>query len=370
MSGNNNRARALGLVVAIAALAGACENSSVIAPKDATMTLAANPAQVTFSTTDDHKTVALSAQVLASGGFPQAGVAVTFSTNAPTDTARLASNGQPVNTNSDSTARDTLTLLPDAPTSIDVTATSGSLSQKVTITKSVGSAVPSDGSITLNAAPTSVLFDLEKPETLVATVGITATVLNKSGGPVPAGAIVHFATSIGTLDNAVVSTNSSGIAQANLTLQYNEPGTQANVTATAPPLSSSVTILKTVNHPPVAQFVADPPATQVCNHAVTFNGTGSNDPDLGQTITFYKWTITNNEDGTFSTEEGASDSILARTFSQAQTLTVKLEVTDDPTARGGPTQFYPSSRQLSYIITCPVAAATVPAAGAGVGSRR
>jgi hypothetical protein len=133
MNGKSNLVLATGLIVLVAAFAPACDKGEVLAPKDATITLTAIPTQVVFEAVNPkEKHVSLTAQVLASGGYPQPGVAVRFAAAV----GDLASNGLPVTTNVNSVALDVLTLQPGAPASVDVTAASGSLSQKVTISTS------------------------------------------------------------------------------------------------------------------------------------------------------------------------------------------------------------------------------------------
>jgi hypothetical protein len=134
MNGKSKRARTFGLIVMVAALAGACEKGEVLAPTDSTMTLTADKTEVVFGLDLQPVNVKLTAQVLASGGYPNQGVSVRFSVS--TSKGTLASGGQSVVTNSDNVAQDTLTLRPDAPSSVTVTATSGDLSKTLTITTS------------------------------------------------------------------------------------------------------------------------------------------------------------------------------------------------------------------------------------------
>ncbi len=96
------------------------------------------------------------------------------------------------------------------------------------------------------------------------------------------------------------------------------------------------------NRDPEAEIVAvpAPPAdleegAQAVGRPVSFQGTASKDPD-GDPITMWRWTIqsSNPDPGRPNPEvlEGPAVSGFERIFSNAQRLTVELEVTDDPRA--------------------------------------
>jgi hypothetical protein len=139
MSGSSSRIRTFAWIVLVAALGAACERGDVLAPKDATITLTASPSEVAFDPNNLQQIkVSIAAVVLASGGYPNQGVSVTFTTSVSPAFGFLASNGKPVVTDSDNTARDRLWLNPGAPASVTVTATSGGLTKDVTITTSLG----------------------------------------------------------------------------------------------------------------------------------------------------------------------------------------------------------------------------------------
>src|SRR5207247_2536993 len=73
---------------------------------------------------------------------------------------------------------------------------------------------------------------------------------------------------------------------------------------------------------PTASFTLSPnPA--LTGQTVTFDGSGSSDPD--GSVTNYKWDLDGN--GTFETDTGSSPTA-SRSYSSAQSLTVMLRVTD------------------------------------------
>ena len=130
MRGNRNGAWAAGMVLLIVAFAGACKDSDVLDPGDSTMTLTASPSRVVVPTGDlTPVPVNLAARVRHSDGSPERGIAVTFGTTAGV----LTSAGESVETDLSGVARDVLTVYPDAPRSIEVTATSGTLTKTVAI---------------------------------------------------------------------------------------------------------------------------------------------------------------------------------------------------------------------------------------------
>jgi hypothetical protein len=130
MKDKRNGAWAAGMVLLIVAFAGACKDSDVLDPGDSTMTLTASPSRVVFATGDQTPVpVNLAAQVRHSDGSPERGIAVTFSTTAGV----LTSAGESVETDLGGVAHDVLTVYPDAPSSIEVTATSGTLTKTVAI---------------------------------------------------------------------------------------------------------------------------------------------------------------------------------------------------------------------------------------------
>jgi hypothetical protein len=129
-----------GAWIAAAALAAAaivlpgCEDSPLTAGKDFTMTIIAQPGTVLIDPSADLNTATstIIVTVLNANAVPQSGITVYFSNNGGT----LQSGRNGVKTDSAGIASDVLTVTADDPATIKVTATSASLSEDVTITKS------------------------------------------------------------------------------------------------------------------------------------------------------------------------------------------------------------------------------------------
>jgi hypothetical protein len=131
------------LVLALAALIlVGCEDGGVIPPTDSTLTVYANPANVVIDELagETEGTSTIVARVFDASGFPAQGVDIFFTTSGGT----LSSNppgGDPtaVKTDSNGNAFDTLLLTLADPTSVDVGAVAGSLTEVVTVTKTIAS---------------------------------------------------------------------------------------------------------------------------------------------------------------------------------------------------------------------------------------
>jgi hypothetical protein len=120
------RASILAAFLAALALATGCEDTPLLAGKDFKMTLVAEmDAQATEPTWN------IIASVVDANNVAQSGITVFFSATAG---GSLLHGSQGVSTHSDGRAVDVLTLLPNAPSSITVTATSAALSKTVTVT--------------------------------------------------------------------------------------------------------------------------------------------------------------------------------------------------------------------------------------------
>ena len=78
------------------------------------------------------------------------------------------------------------------------------------------------------------------------------------------------------------------------------------------------------NQPPSAAFTIAPNLAQT-GDMVTFNGSGSSDPDPGDSL-HYKWDLDGN--GSFETDTGTTPST-SRSYATAQSITVRLRVTDN-----------------------------------------
>src|SRR5260221_9025245 len=178
------------------------------------------------------------------------------------------------------------------------------------------------------------------------TTSIVATVIASTGVP-QKGLTVIFSNTGGVLTSgtAGVKTDAGGIATDTLTVRASDPA-EITITATSGSLTQTVKVTKTTvatNRPPVATIVATPHDQQVSARSVVFDGSGSNDPHAGDSITMYKWVITStNHDADkpanplIAEGPGVSGvsfpSDLNGPFTNIQDLTVTLLVTVDRTA--------------------------------------
>lgn len=126
----------------LAALVAApgCEDSGISAGKDYQMYLVALPPTVHVD--PDDPTAPLTSRIVATivtdTGVPKEGLLVFFGADGGT----LSSNNQPVETDSNGNAFDTLTLDPGGPGDVTVVATSTALSDSVTVTNGACAANP------------------------------------------------------------------------------------------------------------------------------------------------------------------------------------------------------------------------------------
>src|SRR5262245_1796775 len=154
-------------LVALAAATG-CEDSPVTAGKHFQIYVIALPPTVRVDPDNptDPLTSRIVATIVSDTGAPQKGLLVFFSA----DGGELSSGNQPVRTDANGNAFDTLTIDPDGPGDITVTASSTSLSDSVTVT---------NGACTANAAPAPPVFTVptpvDGPTAGEKTVNLTAT---------------------------------------------------------------------------------------------------------------------------------------------------------------------------------------------------
>lgn len=354
MNSSFRRAAAAIAVAAIALVSGSCEDNDVLAPTGTTIVLSANPPQAVFDGEDPTPVeVTLTALLLSEDGFPQTGIAVAFSTSAGT----LASGGATLVTDSTSKVQDVLTVEADAPSSIEVTARSGSITETITVTKVVGGVAPTDGTIQVSANPATIVIDPNAGETS-GSAQIAAVVFDSLGAPL-ADIAVRFQTTAGTLGTtSPVLTDAEGIATTLLTLRTEEPA-EATVTATSGALYSIVEVTKSVvamNEAPEASISATPQDVVQAGSQVIFDGSGSEDAD-GR-IVRYTWTVTSDSACCGSSPpdscvDPCADEVvvntsalpLTRIYRDApQNLSVTLEVEDDDGATG--------VRVLPYRVEC------------------
>jgi len=141
------RAWMIAVFLAALAIASGCEDSPLTAGKDFKMFLLANPSSVQVD--PDHPSVPLTSTIVATivnaTGVPQKGIVVFFGS---TPGGELASNTHPVPTDSNGNAYDTLTVDPNGPVEVSVTATSTALTQSVKVTRT-------GGVCSTNTAPTA-----------------------------------------------------------------------------------------------------------------------------------------------------------------------------------------------------------------------
>jgi len=125
----------IAVFLAVLAVASGCEDTQVTVGKDAKMYLLANPSTVQIDPNDPTAplTSTIVATIVNATGVPQKGVLVFFSCTAGSE---LASSTQPVTTDTNGNAYDTLTIQANAPAETTVTATATSLTQTVKVTKS------------------------------------------------------------------------------------------------------------------------------------------------------------------------------------------------------------------------------------------
>jgi hypothetical protein len=192
-------------VLTLAAAAAACEASRIVAPSNATVSLSASAATLSFN-----GTATVTAQVLNGSGAPLDGVTVSFSTTLGTVTPAQAVSAGGV-----------ATAVFDAGVTsgtATITASSGSAGGSRAVSIAVG--VAAVANVTVAAEPAAVPFG-------GGPAAITAMVTDRAGNPLST-IPVTFATTSGQIAPASVKTDAKGVAQA--TLSTSEP---AVVTATA-----------------------------------------------------------------------------------------------------------------------------------------
>jgi hypothetical protein len=243
--------------------------------------------------------------------------------------------------------------------------------------------VPTDGQIILTANPSTINIDRSVGQEEGSTT-ITAQVFDGQGFALKDVALT-FTTSGGTLqssDNSCeagscrltldgclsdadcppvpatpVETDKNGIAFDLLTLSINDPAS-VQVEARSGTVASTVTVTRTTstgNNLPFADIQATPANEQRTNQAVTFNGSGSFDPD-DDPLTCYQWTIDSSVSASDEVVQGSAASLINRTYAAEQKLQVILRVSDVPNADcppappADPTIFSPNADNIEYLI--------------------
>lgn len=241
------RATMVAAFLAGLALATGCEDTPLLAGKDFKMTLVAEEDPAAAEPTWN-----IIASVVNDTNVAQSGITVFFST---TNGGSLLHGSQGVSTHSDGRAVDVLTLLPGAPTSITVTATSAALTKTVTITTTGA------GICDINTPPTAVIVP-SGTQTLPAGVTGTAHDLlldgTQSTDLQTLGANLHFlwdcqgSNSLKTTPTATCTyTNGATEGNFTVTLTVTDDGlvgheSECELTATA---TIDVTVPKATNAP-------------------------------------------------------------------------------------------------------------------------
>ncbi len=260
MNRNSHLARSAALILLAIATCGSCEKGEVLAPAESTITLTATPNPVTFKEDDTELPVDIEARLRTKDGFPQQGVTVTFTTTG----GRLEPDS--ITTNSDSIARVQLIVLVTDPDSIEVTATSGGVSQKVPITKKLEGVAPSDGTLTLSG-PSSVSIDGASDPGMQKTVSFVALVKDKANLPLALVPVeftaspCKFDSDSGPTDRITVNTGAAGTASTDVVIKITDY-VQCSIFAQAGALTANTTIAKSVSSIPDGAYIdqsANPP---------------------------------------------------------------------------------------------------------------
>jgi hypothetical protein len=202
--------------------------------------------------------------------------------------------------------------------------------------------VPSSGAINMNAAPGAIQIDPNSDEPNPDTLRfekdstITATVFNERNLPVK-GVTVDFEASSGIpMSPLTGQTDANGRIQSTLTVSDLDQGT-VSVTARSGVVTGVVSLDVSVvgaNQLPRAALVIIPGQQGQVGDIITFDGSGSLDPDSN--ITCYQWEFdSDNPDDPANDPElvqGKAASGVNRTYVNEQTVAVTLRVSDNPDA--------------------------------------
>jgi PKD repeat protein len=166
-----------------------------------------------------------------------------------------------------------------------------------------------------NCSPPVAAFSVSSGQTAGSPVSFDGS---DSTDPNPGGGITGYSWDFGD--------GSSPATGAMVTHTYAQPGTyQVKLTVTdkeggAASITHTITVASASGpKPPVASFTVSPSATMV-GSAVSFDGSGSNDPNVGGSIVAYNWSF---GDGT-----NGSGAKVTHTYTTPGTYTVTLTVLD------------------------------------------
>jgi PKD repeat protein len=289
----------------------ACQKVPLLAPSGSTITLIASATALPINGSTD-----IIAQLIEPAGTPpHAGTRVTFTTNLGTI--------QPAEAETDISGRVVVKFIAGSGSGVaTITAISGGVSASGAnaIKISVGTAAV--GAISLSANPTSL-------SAAGGTSTIVALVTDSSGNPI-ANVPVTFSTDNGSLSSSLVTTDSTGHAQtqlttgrtAKVTATAGVSSTSGTTTTTAP--SSSVTV--TVNASATITLGAPSPANPVAGQTVTVTLTVTASTTGGAV----RQVIVNWGDGTAQQTLGAISgaTTLSHTYTAPGTYTVTATATD------------------------------------------
>jgi hypothetical protein len=165
----------------VLAIASGCEDSPVTAGKDDQMFVVALPPTVHVDPDDPTAPMesTIVATVVNATGTPKSGLLVFFSSSG----GELASSTQPVETDSNGNAYDTLTMLPGGPGDVTVTATSTSLTETATVT---------NGACEANVPPTASFTVGDQTSNADGTKSVEVTSTSTDVAPTPPGAIKSY----------------------------------------------------------------------------------------------------------------------------------------------------------------------------------
>ncbi len=309
-----------------------CEDSDVLAPADATLSLSANPGTVVIDIEagEDSGTTILTARLFDATNFPLQNVPVEFSSSA--GVLSSASLPEPPETDANGVVRDTLTVELGDDLDIDITAQSGSLVATVTVTVD-----PDTG----NDQPTaeidvdppdggqigqSIFFDGRDSEDTDGSITCYKWTIDSSNN---AEDKIEQGTTLSTIDESF-----PGDRVINVTLQVSDDPTIASVcNRTSPevddaffsPNSASINgyVISCDPTPPTADAGANRNTTLIGGTAtVALDGTGSEDPTPASPPLTYSWT------GCGPGSTGLDTAAPTCIFTSAGTFTVSLTVSN------------------------------------------
>jgi hypothetical protein len=318
-----------GLLAGVLLLAIACEDGTVVAPADGTLSVSLNPTALTVDANDPanaQKTSDVRAILVDKDGVPVEDATVFFSA---TDGQLMQSGVVPfvpldsATTNAQGVARATLVVTADDADEIDVTATSGALSDTETLVKGiVGEQRPPTASFTIEPCGTPCAGDVNRTVTFRSTAtdpnaGDTLTYRWKINSTLDAS------------DETVVTTSTrlnrtyAAAQDLNVVMDASDDPTASASSPESVWDDSTAKDYKICgNRAPVAVAPADVSLSGVnFPRTVSLDGRGSSDPD-GDNLT-YQWACGNGQ-------SGGTASIGSCTYTAAGSFTVTMTVTDAP----------------------------------------